>query len=120
MTVYTGLARLAMEGSSLLEGRRVGLICNPTAVDAELRHAIELLTARADLELAALFGPEHGVRGDAQDMVAVDEPARDPRSGLPVYSLYGSTEASLAPTAEMLDPIDVMVYDVQDVGSRYY
>jgi uncharacterized protein YbbC (DUF1343 family) len=119
MTVYTGLARLAMEGSSLLEGRRIGLLCNPTAVDVELRHAIELLASRADLKLAALLGPEHGVRGDAQDMIAV-EPGRDPRSGLPVYSLYGHAEASLAPTAEMLDQIDALVYDVQDVGSRYY
>jgi len=78
MTVYTGLARLAMEGSSLLEGRRVGLICNQSAVDAELRHAIELIAGRVDLKLAALFGPEHGVRGDAQDMVSV-EGGRDQR-----------------------------------------
>ena len=119
MAVLTGLARLAAEGSSLLAGRRVGLLCNPTAVDAELRHAVELLGARDDLELTALFGPEHGVRGDAQDMISVD-PARDPRSGLPVHSLYGHTLASLTPTAAMLDAIDVMVYDVQDVGSRYY
>ena len=119
MAVLTGLARLAAEGSSLLAGRRVGLLCNPTAVDAELRHAVELLGARDDLQLTALFGPEHGVRGDAQDMISVD-PARDPRSGLPVHSLYGHTLASLTPTAAMLDEIDVMVYDVQDVGSRYY
>ena len=119
MAVLTGLARLAAEGSSLLAGRRVGLLCNPTAVDAELRHAVELLGARDDLQLTALFGPEHGVRGDAQDMISVDT-ARDPRSGLPVHSLYGHTLASLTPTAAMLDEIDVMVYDVQDVGSRYY
>ncbi|MDQ3369964.1 MAG: DUF1343 domain-containing protein [Myxococcota bacterium] len=119
MTVQTGLARLALEGSALLEGKRIGLICNPTAVDAELRHAIELLTARVDLKVTALFGPEHGVRGDAQDMISVDD-ARDAASGLPVHSLYGSTEASLTPTPAMLEDIDVLVYDVQDIGSRYY
>jgi uncharacterized protein YbbC (DUF1343 family) len=119
MTVQTGLARLASEGSSLLGGRRIGLLVNATAVDTGLRHAIELLRARPDLKITALFGPEHGVRGDAQDMISVDA-AIDSRSGLPIHSLYGSTLASLAPTAAMLDAIDVMVYDIQDVGSRYY
>src|SRR5437660_7094141 len=117
MMLKTGLARLASEGATPLAGRRVGLVCNPTAVDGELRHAIELLGGK--LQLAALFGPEHGVRGDAQDMIGVDG-ARDARSRLPVFSLYGHTEASLAPTAEMLDAIDVLVFDIQDVGSRYY
>jgi uncharacterized protein YbbC (DUF1343 family) len=119
MSVQTGLARLASEGSSLLGGRRIGLLVNATAVDTGLRHAIELLRARPDLKITALFGPEHGVRGDAQDMISVDA-AIDSRSGLPIHSLYGSTLASLAPTAAMLDAIDVMVYDIQDVGSRYY
>jgi len=71
------------------------------------------------VNLTALFGPEHGVRGDAQDMIGVGDD-KDPVSGVPVYSLYGHTEASLAPTAEMLDQIDIMIFDVQDVGSRYY
>jgi uncharacterized protein YbbC (DUF1343 family) len=117
VTVQTGLARLVAEGSSLLEGRRVGLLVNPTAVDTQLRHAIDLLSTQ--LTLAALFGPEHGVRGDAQDMISVD-PGRDARTNLPVYSLYGATEDTLSPTPEMLDQIDVLVYDVQDIGSRYY
>jgi uncharacterized protein YbbC (DUF1343 family) len=119
MTVQTGLERLASEGSSLLAGRRIGLLVNATAVDRELRHAIDVLGARGDLKVTALFGPEHGVRGDAQDMIAVDA-ARDARSDLPIHSLYGETTVSLSPTAAMLDDIDVMVYDVQDVGSRYY
>src|SRR5690348_187205 len=88
MIIQTGLARLASEGSSLLAGRRLGLLVNPTAVDVELRHAIDLLGARSELRVTALFGPEHGVRGDAQDMIAVDA-ARDAHSGLPVFSLYG-------------------------------
>jgi uncharacterized protein YbbC (DUF1343 family) len=119
MTVQTGLARLASEGSSLLDGRRIGLLVNATSVDAQLRHAIDLLRARSDLKITALFGPEHGVRGDAQDMISV-EAARDARSDLPIHSLYGATSASLTPTPEMLEGIDVMVYDVQDIGSRYY
>ncbi len=117
MPVQTGLARLAVDGLPGLKGRRVGLICNPTSVDGELRHAVELL--RPKLNITALFGPEHGVRGDAQDMISVDD-ARDPVSGLPVHSLYGHTEASLTPTPAMLDDVDVVIYDVQDVGSRYY
>src|SRR5512144_2620733 len=119
MTVQTGLARLAGEGSSLLEGRRIGLLVNAASVDAQVRHAIDLLRARRDLTITALFGPEHGVRGDAQDMISVD-PERDARSGLPIHSLYGTTLASLTPTPAMLDDIDVLVFDVQDVGSRYY
>ena len=119
MTVQTGLARLASEGSSLLDGRRLGLLVNATAVDTELRHAIDVLRARKELTITALFGPEHGVRGDAQDMISVDT-ARDAHSDLPIHSLYGTTLASLTPTPEMLAGIDVLVYDVQDVGSRYY
>jgi uncharacterized protein YbbC (DUF1343 family) len=114
MRVRSGLERLLADDARL-RGRRVGLIANPTAVDAELRHAADLLRDR----LAALFGPEHGVRGDAQDMIGVGE-AHDARTGLPVFSLYGHDTASLTPTPEMLDQIDVLVYDVQDVGSRYY
>ena len=116
--IQTGLARLVADGASILEGRRIGLLCNPTAIDGEFRHAVELLSTRPDLKVTALFGPEHGVRGDAQDMISVDG-ARD-RSGLPVHSLYGHTVDSLSPTPAMLEDIDVMVYDVQDVGSRYY
>ncbi len=117
MAVQTGLARLAADGLAALDGRRVGLICNPTSVDAELRHAIDLL--RGTLNLTALFGPEHGVRGDAQDMIGVDN-ATDVVSGLPVHSLYGHTAESLAPTPAMLDDVDVVLFDVQDIGSRYY
>src|ERR1051325_4634321 len=119
MTVQTGLARLAREGSSLLAGRRIGLLVNATAVDAQLRHAIDLLGARSDLKITALFGPEHGVRGDAQDMIAVDA-GRDARSAPPVHSRYAAALASLPPPPEMQEGIAVMVYDTQDVASRYY
>jgi uncharacterized protein YbbC (DUF1343 family) len=119
--VASGLDRLIADGGGPLRGRRVGLIANPTTVDAELRHAADLFAALPGVELAALFGPEHGVRGDAQDMIAVDETAPvDARTGAAVFSLYGHTTASLSPTPEMLSRCDVVVYDVQDVGSRYY
>ncbi len=119
MRVRSGLERLVAGDVDVLRGRRVGLIANPTAVDTDLRHAVDLLAGSAEVELAALFGPEHGLRGDAQDMISVDGD-RDARTGLPVFSLYGHDEASLAPTAAMLDGLDAIVYDVQDVGSRYY
>lgn len=116
MRTASGLERL-LDDDRRLRGRRVGLLVNPTAVDAELRHAADLLAGR--LNVTALFGPEHGVRGDAQDMIDVAG-GRDARTGLPVHSLYGHDVASLTPTAAMLDEIDVMVFDVQDIGSRYY
>ena len=116
MRVETGLAQLVSD-PSLLAGRRVGLLMNPTAVDAELRHAVSLLGPQVNL--TALFGPEHGVTGAAQDMISVDD-GQAGQGGIPEFSLYGSTYASLTPTPAMLEHIDVMVYDIQDIGSRYY
>ncbi len=95
------------------------MIANPTAVDRKLRSAVDLVARDPDLNLTALFGPEHGLRGDAQDMIAVGE-ATDARTGLPVYSLYGDDEASLAPAQAQLENLDAVVFDIQDVGSRYY
>lgn len=117
MAVQTGLARLVSEGHPALAGKRLGLICNATSVDAELRHAIDLLSKAH--RLVALFGPEHGVRGDAQDMIGV-ESTIDRVTGLPVHSLYGRTAESLAPTPAMLEELDVVIFDIQDIGSRYY
>jgi uncharacterized protein YbbC (DUF1343 family) len=95
---------------------RVGLIANPTAVTRGLLHASLALRASRGVRLLALFGPEHGVWGDAQDLVEVDD-ARDPATGLPVHSLYGKTRV---PSAVDLKGIDALVFDIQDVGSRYY
>lgn len=117
--VLTGLERVASGQTRALVGKRIGLIANPTAVDSRLHHAADILSARTDLELVRLFGPEHGLRGDAQDMIAVDT-ERDARTGLPVYSLYGHDQESLAPTVAMLDGLDALVFDIQDVGARYY
>ncbi len=119
MSVATGLDRLIAGESASLVGKRVGLIANPTSVDRKLRHAADLLMATDGVELAALFGPEHGIRGDAQDMISVSE-AVDARTGVAVHSLYGADEASLSPRAESLRGLDAVVFDIQDVGSRYY
>ena len=117
--VRTGLDGLRSARGGPLRGRTVGLICNPTSVDARLHHAADLLHGLAGVRLAALFGPEHGVRGDAQYMAAVGG-ERDPRTGLPAHSLYGASRASLAPTPAQLAGLDTLCFDVQDVGSRYY
>ena len=120
MTVRTGLDVAAAAGFPDLRGLRVGAICNPTSVDGRFRHLADLLAAAPGVTLAALFGPEHGIRGAAQDMIGVAGDTIDPRTGVPVHSLYGDTFASLSPAPEMLRGLDALVFDVQDVGSRYY
>ncbi len=115
----TGLARLLADPRRWLGNARVGLVANPTSVDRDLNHAVDCMHAHADIDLRVLFGPEHGVRGSAQDMIGVGD-SRDPVTGLPEISLYGQTFASLSPTPEQLSGIDVLVVDIQDVGARYY
>ena len=118
--VQTGLDNLLADSERLgqLRGRRVGLLVNPTSVTADLEHAIEALCA-SGLDVVRLFGPEHGVRADAQDMESVDETV-DPLSGLPCISLYGDTFDSLQPKAGHLEDLDTVICDIQDVGARYY
>lgn len=96
----------------------MGLLCHPASVDGRLVHAVDRLVA-CGVRPSRLFGPEHGVRGEAQDMIGV-EGERDGRTGIPVTSLYGSSVESLAPSAGALADIDVLLVDLQDVGSRYY
>jgi uncharacterized protein YbbC (DUF1343 family) len=118
--VRSGLDALAAARFAPLRGRRVGLVCNPTAVTRGLVHAADLLHAARGVELALLLGPEHGVRGDAQYMAAVAGEPRDARTGVPVLSLYGETAESLKPPAAALAGLDALVFDIQDVGARYY
>ena len=118
--VRSGLDVLVARRFAPLRGRRVGLVCNPTAVASDLTHAADLFHAAPGVELALLLGPEHGVRGDAQYMAAVGGEPRDARTGVPVRSLYGSTARSLSPPPEALVGLDALVFDIQDVGSRYY
>jgi len=118
--VRSGLDVIAGQGFRPWKGLRLGLVCNPTTVDRRLAHLADLLAESRDPKLVRLFGPEHGVRGTAQDMIGVDGVTRDARSGVPVTSLYGATPESLAPNQEALADLDALVFDVQDVGSRYY
>ncbi len=114
--VLTGLEVLQLNGFEELQGKRVGLVTNPSGVDRNLRSTIDIFHEAPQVNLVALYGPEHGVRGDAYAGDHV-EGGTDPKTGLPVYSLYGPTRE---PTQEMLKGIDVMVYDIQDVGTRCY
>jgi uncharacterized protein YbbC (DUF1343 family) len=113
--VRTGLETLLARPGAL-KGLRIGLVANPASVNAELIHASLLLRASPSIRLVALFGPEHGIWANAQDLVEVED-GRDPVTGLPVHSLYGRTRV---PTEEMLHGIDALVVDLQDVGARYY
>jgi uncharacterized protein YbbC (DUF1343 family) len=117
--MQNGIDVLAVSRFAELKGRRVGAIVNPTSVDRTFKHLADLLIEH-EVKVGALFGPEHGVRGEAQYMVPVDGVARDRRTGLKVYSLYGNTFESLTPKQEWLDGLDALVFDIQDVGSRYY
>lgn len=114
--VLTGLEVLQLNGFEELQGKRVGLVTNPSGVDRNLRSTIDIFFEAPQVNLVALYGPEHGVRGDAYAGDHV-EGGTDSKTGLPVYSLYGPTRE---PTQEMLKGIDVMVYDIQDVGTRCY
>ena len=114
--VKTGVEVLRDRGFEGLVGKRVGLVTNPSGVDSRLKSTIDILNEAPGVELVALYGPEHGVRGEVYAGGKVDS-FTDPATGLPVYSIYGSTRK---PTQEMLEGIDVMVYDIQDVGVRSY
>ena len=115
--VKIGLEVLLDSRIDLLKGQRVGLVVNPSSVDSGLRHAVDLLAARDDVRLTALFGPQHGIRGETQDNMIEWEGFSDSRTGLPVYSLYGETRV---PYPEMLADVDTLVFDMQDVGTRIY
>ena len=110
-----GIDRLLASGD--LAGRRVGLVCNPASIDAAYRHTAQRLRQGPDLTLAALFGPQHGFRSDVQDNMVETPHARHPTYDIPVHSLYSDHRE---PTAAMLDGLDVLVIDLQDVGTRVY
>lgn len=114
--VKPGIEVLRDNGFEGLRGKRVGLITNPTGVDNQLKSTIDILHQAPDVELVALFSPEHGVRGDVHAGDHVDN-YTDPATGVKVYSIYGKT---LRPTEEMLADVDVLVYDIQDIGCRSF
>lgn len=112
-----GVEVLFESRKSLIRGSRVGLIVHPASVDHHMRHTVDLFANDSDSELAALFGPQHGIRGETQDNMIEWNGYRDPRLDVPVYSLYGETRS---PTEEMLANVDTLVFDLQDVGTRVY
>lgn len=114
--VKTGIEILKDQSFELLKGRRIGLITNPTGVDSRLTSTIDLIFNAPGVELVALYGPEHGVRGDFDAGEQVKS-STDPKTGVPVFSLYGKNHK---PSADMLQGVDVLVYDIQDIGSRSY
>ena len=114
--VKTGIDVLQESGFSILAGKKVGLLTNPTGIDRNMRSTIDILYAAKEVDLTTLFAPEHGIRGSELAGALVANTV-DKLTGLPVYSLHGKTRK---PTAEMLKNVDVIVYDIQDIGCRSY
>ncbi|MGI8919516.1 MAG: exo-beta-N-acetylmuramidase NamZ family protein [Pyrinomonadaceae bacterium] len=115
--VTIGLERLLKARAGILHAARVGLICNQASVNHDFHHAADLLFAHPEVNLTALFGPQHGIRGDVQDNMIETSHAIDRVTGLPIHSLYSETRE---PTEVMLQDVDVLVFDMQDVGCRIY
>ena len=115
MRVHLGSERLV--ASPVLDGRYVGLVCNTASIDSDLRHVADRLATHPRAHLAALFGPQHGFRSDVQENMIETGHLRDEVRHVPIYSLYSETRE---PTAEMLRGLDVLVIDLQDVGTRIY
>ena len=115
--IKLGLETLLQEQAGKLKNARIGLICNQASVNHELRHAADLFHEHPDVNLQALFGPQHGIRGDLQDNMIETDHAVDRETGLPIHSLYSETRV---PTEAMLADLDVLVFDMQDVGCRIY
>ncbi len=116
MSVVTGLEALRARGFDALEGRRIGLLTNPSAVTRELASAYDVLRRAPQIDLRALFSPEHGFAAAARDGAHVAS-SIDPRTGVPIHSLYGAT---MRPKHDMLAGLDAVVCDIQDIGVRYY
>jgi uncharacterized protein YbbC (DUF1343 family) len=114
--VRLGVEKL-LEDPQPLRGARVGLICNQASVDHSFVHVADRLSEHPDIRLTALFGPQHGIRGDVQDNMIETAHAIDRETGLPIYSLYSETRE---PTEEMLNDVDLLLFDMQDVGCRIY
>jgi uncharacterized protein YbbC (DUF1343 family) len=116
-SITLGVERLLSEKLDLLKGARVGLVCNQASVDHDFRHLADVFHENSAINLTALFGPQHGIRGDVQDNMIETGHAMDRKTGVPIYSLYSETRE---PTEEMLRDVDILVFDLQDVGTRIY
>lgn len=116
-SIKLGLEKVLEDQLYLLKHLRIGLICNQASVNHQFQHAADLFHKNDQINLTALFGPQHGIRGDVQDNMVETAHNTDKKTGLPVYSLYSETRQ---PTSEMLSRIDALVFDLQDVGCRVY
>lgn len=114
--VLLGIDVLEKNGFQSLRGKRVGLITNHTGMDSRGRSTLDILHAAPGVKLVKLFSPEHGIRGDAEHGQIISD-GKDAKTGLPVLSLYGKTNR---PTADMLQGLDALVFDIQDIGTRFY
>ncbi|MDZ7344148.1 MAG: DUF1343 domain-containing protein, partial [candidate division KSB1 bacterium] len=114
--VLTGLDVVVASEFSEFRGKRVGIITNQTGIDGMGRHIVDLFYEKKSVALAALFGPEHGLRGELEGGAKIATHV-DPKTGVRIYSLYGETQR---PTPEMLKNLDVLIFDIQDVGARFY
>jgi uncharacterized protein YbbC (DUF1343 family) len=115
--VRPGIEVLLNDRIDLLKGQKIGLVCNQASVLPDLKHAADVFHEHPNIELTTLFGPQHGIRGDVQDNMVETDHTNDPRTNLPVYSLYSETRE---PTEAMLLDVDTIVFDLQDVGCRIY
>jgi uncharacterized protein YbbC (DUF1343 family) len=115
--VQTGLDRFEKNFPKELKGARTGLVVHPASVNGKLEHGVDCLLTSKKIVLKALFGPQHGIRGETQDNMIEWKGFRDKKTGLPVYSLYSDARR---PSARMLKDLDVLIIDMQDVGARYY
>ncbi len=118
--VRCGLDVLVNREASGMKGRNVGLLAHSASVSSEVQYAWDLLAALPDVQLRVLLSPEHGLMGTHQDLESVDSQGAGLFQGIPMYSLYGDSPDSLRPTAKMLEGLDLLLVDLQDVGSRYY
>ncbi len=115
--VQPGLEVLLEDQLDLIRGKRVGIIVHPSSIDSQFKHTLDLFLNHPEIELTTVMGPQHGVRGETQDNMIEWEEYSDPVNNLPVYSLYSETRS---PTEKMLAEVDVVVFDLQDTGARYY
>ena len=116
-TVKLGLEKILDDSMNILNNQRIGLICNQASVNHKFQHAADLFYEKSEINLCALFGPQHGIRGDVQDNMIETAHGFDKKTNLPIYSLYSETRQ---PTEEMLKDLDALVFDLQDVGCRVY
>lgn len=117
MSVRLGIEVLLNRKTGILRGARVGAVVHPASVLSDLRHTADVLFENREFRLVSLFGPQHGARGEKQDNMIESEFYRDPDTDIPVHSLYSETRR---PTKEMLEDIDILLFDLQDAGTRVY